>query len=460
MLSLACCISLLGPNAVAQPAGDSSNMGGGIREQAQPKQTVGAARKPKGKSDAGAARSTAPAPVGNGDAAAPAASPARFDRQYGFKGWNIMFPSYADTLLQDYGSFRSTLAEYGFGFAMIQGPVAAGNMLDALRSGPGPSNGPGKSPSSQQYFGQQPSLTYGNSFFLTYDTSRYGIPDGQLAVAGVASWSSWDHFAPNRFGLYNLSWYQTLLDRKLELKIGYMSNAQEWIGPNIGGSFASPFGASASIPYLMGMSPNAITQPTARVTWHITDSLYDQFGVMRSLGINGPSGDIVYDDSRFYNPTGFRFSVPNGGLLAVNELGWKTGPAFGPPQTWVRAGLMYNTSPFQNYETGAKDSGVGAAYFLADRQLWQNAPGSPLTAYRGVYAGISAMYAPPEYAAYSQYYEARVYSVGLFDLRNPRQGGHRFRRKAVTDSDRKRPANPNEGGHPVDRVRRGALSAI
>src|SRR6266446_4177047 len=34
-------------------------------------------------------------------------------------------------------------------------------------------------------------------------------------------------------------------------------------------------------------------------------------------------------------------------------------------------------------------------------------------------------------------------------LRNPRQSGHRFRRKAATDSDRKRPANPNEGGHPV-----------
>ncbi len=45
-------------------------------------------------------------------------------------------------------------------------------------------------------------------------------------------------------------------------------------------------------------------------------------------------------------------------------------------------------------------------------------------------------------------------------VRNPRQSGHRFRRKAATDSDRKRPPNPNEGGHPVDRVRRGALSAI
>jgi len=34
----------------------------------------------------------------------------------------------------------------------------------------------------------------------------------------------------------------------------------------------------------------------------------------------------------------------------------------------------------------------------------------------------------------------------------PTEGGHRFRSKATTQSD--------EGGHPVDRVRRGALSAI
>src|SRR6266849_6330606 len=45
-------------------------------------------------------------------------------------------------------------------------------------------------------------------------------------------------------------------------------------------------------------------------------------------------------------------------------------------------------------------------------------------------------------------------------VRNPRQSGHRFRRKAAIDSDRKRPPNPIEGGHPVDRVRRGSLSAI
>jgi hypothetical protein len=32
-------------------------------------------------------------------------------------------------------------------------------------------------------------------------------------------------------------------------------------------------------------------------------------------------------------------------------------------------------------------------------------------------------------------------------LRNPRQSGHRFRRKAVIQSDRKRPPIPIEGGH-------------
>ena len=45
-------------------------------------------------------------------------------------------------------------------------------------------------------------------------------------------------------------------------------------------------------------------------------------------------------------------------------------------------------------------------------------------------------------------------------LRNPRQCGHRFRRKAATHSDRKRPPIPRQCGHPVERVRRGALSAV
>jgi len=54
------------------------------------------------------------------------------------------------------------------------------------------------------------------------------------------------------------------------------------------------------------------------------------------------------------------------------------------------------------------------------------------------------------------------YTLGVLVgwMRIPKQSGHRFRRKAATQSDRKRPPNPNEGGHPVDGVIRGTLSAV
>jgi hypothetical protein len=45
-------------------------------------------------------------------------------------------------------------------------------------------------------------------------------------------------------------------------------------------------------------------------------------------------------------------------------------------------------------------------------------------------------------------------------LRIPRQSGQCFRRKAATQSDPKRPPIPIEGGHPVDGVNRGPLSAV
>lgn len=369
-----------------------------------------ARKKPDAKA---AAPSVSPA---KDSAAATAAHLASLDKKLGYKGWNIAFPSYADTVLQDYGGFRSKLAEYGFGVLMLHGPVGAVNMLPALKSGPGPSNGPGRGSSTQQYWGQVPSAIYGNAIYLTYDTSRWGVPDGQIAVASSFVWSTWDHFTPNRFGLTNLSWYQTLFDKRIELKIGYLHNGQEFVGQSIGGRFASPFGAGAAIPSLMGMAPSGDTQPTVRTTWHITDNIYNEFAAIRSLPVNGPTRNIVYDDT-LLNPTGFKFNVPNGGLLVVDEVGWQNKAAPGRPQTWVRAGAMYNMSRFANYETGGTDSGVAAGYFLADRQLWQVAPDSPKTAYRGLYAGVTAMYAPPEYAGFSQSYGARLYTIGFFDWR-------------------------------------------
>jgi len=80
---------------------------------------------------------------------------------------------------------------------------------------------------------------------------------------------------------------------------------------------------------------------------------------------------------------------------------------------------MYNTSSFTNFTRvsslpGATATGNFAGYLLADRQLWQQ---TPEAAYRGIYLGFSAMYASPRETAISQYYEGRLYSVGLFEQR-------------------------------------------
>jgi porin len=62
-------------------------------------------------------------------------------------------------------------------------------------------------------------------------------------------------------------------------------------------------------------------------------------------------------------------------------------------------------------------TGAAGLYALADRQLIQTAPDSALTAYRGIYAGATFEYAPARPIAISQYYEARVYGIGLLPTR-------------------------------------------
>jgi len=49
---------------------------------------------------------------------------------------------------------------------------------------------------------------------------------------------------------------------------------------------------------------------------------------------------------------------------------------------------------------------------LADRQLLQTAPAKG-TAAQGIYAGFTVMYAPPALNRFSQYYEGRIYGLGL-----------------------------------------------
>jgi len=61
---------------------------------------------------------------------------------------------------------------------------------------------------------------------------------------------------------------------------------------------------------------------------------------------------------------------------------------------------------------GRRSDNQYALYLLGDRQLVQTSS-TPGEAYRGLYAGFPVEHAPPNYARFSQYYEARLYGLGI-----------------------------------------------
>src|SRR5688572_3398772 len=77
------------------------------------------------------------------------------DKMSGVKGWNFGFPSFGDTLLQDYGGWRSGLSSVGIGVIEYNLTRFQANLLDT------PREGPRFNPfyeSRQNYWGQTPSF--------------------------------------------------------------------------------------------------------------------------------------------------------------------------------------------------------------------------------------------------------------------------------------------------------------
>jgi porin len=329
-----------------------------------------------------------------------AARAAALDKRYGLHGWNIPYPSFGDTLLQDAGGFRTELAKYGIGFISWNTTQFAINMLNT----PTTNNG------TQAYWGQRFGVTNTFSPWLTYDLSQFGIPDGQIQLSGIFVKSSWQPYLADTATLARLSYYQTFLDKKLEMDIGIMGNGGSFIGINVGGMIQSPFGPNASIPTELGLASTSVVQPTAWFNYHITDSWYDTFAVMRSLS---PTPSVLIDEQA-KNPTGFDLSEQGANAIYLNELGYKTAASPDRLMTWVRGGAIYNSSLYHDFATGGMSTKNGF-YLLADQQILQLAPGSAPG--RGLYVGASAMYTPPETSIFSQYYEARLYGVGLLDAR-------------------------------------------
>jgi porin len=317
------------------------------------------------------------------------------------KGLTVALPGPQDTIDPDFAGIRSSLAALGIGYIGYSSNNFFDNTLPAERTTFG----------QQVYNGQKPTFFTNNVMQMTYDLSRYGISDGQIVVGGIYNFDTWDPGGPNALSLATLSYYQTFLNKQVELKVGYLANVVEYWGPFPAGNLsASIFGPGGSIPVEAGLSAWAWTKPAIDIKVNGPNGLYDKFGVQVASNPDGPLAE------KAANPTGLNWSTPNSGFLVINEFGYQKVAAPGQLATWVRAAPILNTSRYVDFEFGGRNTGNYAGYVLADQQFVQLAPVEGQAA-RGWYAGVSAMYASPEFNRISQYYELRLYGIGLLPSR-------------------------------------------
>lgn len=311
------------------------------------------------------------------------------------KGIWLNIPGPADTIDQDKGGVRSALADLGIGYVgWTQNSSIDNRMPNASKS----------TIFNQRYIGESPTFGTVNSMIVTYDLGRFGIADGQITVGAEQQYWTWKPAGPDRLGINTIAYYQTFFDRKLELKMGYLRNHDEFSGMN-------PFGPTPVILSQAGMSNNSAPTPALNVKYNLDDRLYNKISIQRSVS---PDGQLAHMSE---NPTGLNWRTANAGILLFDETGFKNKAAPGSPETWLRAGIGFNDSRYPNlaYPSQPRANANSAYYVAVDKQFWQfDAEGSPA---RGIYGGFSAMYAPSDVNKASRYLELRLYAKGLFSSR-------------------------------------------
>lgn len=319
------------------------------------------------------------------------------------KGLVLNIPGPADTIDQDVGGVRSALADVGIGYAGLSVNSFTNNVLP---------NAAKSTIANQLYNGQNPTFSTTNYMWVTYDLSRFGIPDGQIVVGAEQQSWTWQPGGPDRLGISTISYYQTFFDKGLELKVGYLRNSHEFAGTVVGGNAgANVFGPSSNVLYQGGMNYAPAPTPALNLKYNFDDRLYTKASIQRSISPDGAFAQVTQD------PTGLDWSTPKSGILLLDETGYKNKAAPGSPQTWLRAGAGFNNSNYTNlaYPTQPRANDNSFYYVAADRQLWQTNIQS--SAARGIYGGFSVMYAPPDLNKVTQYAELRLYAIGLFDSR-------------------------------------------
>ena len=102
---------------------------------------------------------------------------------------------------------------------------------------------------------------------FTADLRQLGLRQAQLYVGVAWKWSTRNPAAPNTFALSSMYLFKRWGDRRVELKAGYVTNDNEFVGLQIGGSTStSALGVYAVLPNEVGacgVSPRRSPAPTA-----------------------------------------------------------------------------------------------------------------------------------------------------------------------------------------------------
>ncbi len=323
----------------------------------------------------------------------------RFDA-LAMKGWERPLPKSGDTLIGDKWGIRDTLADVGIGFL--------GYASGAFQYNAAQNNGSYKG--AQLYNGQKFTRSVSNAaVFATYDLGKIGVDNGQIIFSALYTSDSLNKVdGPNSTRIGRLAYFQSLFNDRVEFKVGYFDNGFEFLGTQTAGSLAGgTLGPQAGVPNEVGLSYSGYSTPSADLRINMDHHFYTKVAVQRSL----PPGGATPENAA--NPSGLQPTVAGTRLLTIDEWGWDRPAKVDALGAWIRAGGIYNTTHFTKFSGGVSDDNW-AAYVAVDRQLFHIDPSKPG---RGLYLGGTFDYAPPAQNFVSQYYEGRIYGIGLLNGR-------------------------------------------
>ncbi len=313
-------------------------------------------------------------------------------------GAETEMPPISDSPISVDSAFRQKLWEKGLFLRTVVQSQYAQNLLQA--SVPA---------DDQTYVGESPFEGAMANVTLTSDLRQFHLTHAQLTAYGFWNWVSWRPAGPKTFQIAGLYLYKEFGDDRFEIKAGYISNNLEVIGLAVGGSAATAAqGTYAVLPFEVGLSYTPLTAPSFNLRIRGPRETYLKAVAQRSLDPGGGPAEVAR------NSLGLRF-IPHGDkLLLLGEVGYHRPATATSRETWLRAGYMYNSTPYTNLATGRAESGNHAAYVLMDYQLQR--PDS-LRPNHGLYLGATAMTADSRFNAYDSYYEIRLYQKAPFRSR-------------------------------------------